>query len=89
MHYCMAANKYKAIRAGVLVIYVDPAYTSKQCSGCGHIDKKNRPNQATFLCTSCGLSLSADWNAAINISKRGQGSWVVSHATARDTGEAA
>ena len=52
--------QYKAIRAGVLVVYVDPAYTSQQCSGCGHIDKKNRPNQATFLCTSCGLSLSAD-----------------------------
>ena len=81
--------QYKAIRAGVLVVYVNPAYTSQQCSGCGHIDKKNRPNQATFLCTSCGLSLSADWNAAINIAKRGCDSWVVSHATIRDTGEAA
>ena len=81
--------QYKAIRVGVPVVYVDPAYTSQQCSGCGHVDKKNRPNQATFLCTSCGLSLPADWNAAINIAKRGCDSWVVSHATERDTGEAA
>ncbi len=81
--------QYKAIRVGVPVVYVDPAYTSQQCSGCGHIHKKNHPNQATFLCTSCGLSLSADWNAAINIAKRGCDSWVVSHATERDTGEAA
>lgn len=81
--------QYRAIRAGVPVVYVDPAYTSQQCSGCGHIHKKNRPNQATFLCTSCGLSLSADLDAAINIAKRGCDSWVVSHATAHDTGEAA
>src|ERR1035437_1226878 len=72
-------------RAGVPVVYVDPAYTSQGCSGCGHISKKNRPNRATFLCTSCGLSLPADWNAAINITMRGEEGWVVSHATERNT----
>jgi putative transposase len=76
---------YKAVRAGVPVVYVDPAYTSQQCSGCGHVSKKNRPNRATFLCTRCGLSLPADWNAAINIAWRGAEGWVVSHATERNT----
>lgn len=80
---------YKAIRAGVPVVYVNPAYTSQQCSGCGHTSKKNRPDQATFLCTSCGLSLPADWNAAINIARSGEDGWVVSHATERNTGLAA
>ncbi|OUC75677.1 RNA-guided endonuclease InsQ/TnpB family protein, partial [Streptosporangium minutum] len=42
---------YKAARAGVAVVYVDPAYTSRGCSACGHVDKKNRPDQETFLCT--------------------------------------
>ena len=45
---------YKAPRAGVPVVYVDPAYTSQMCSACGHTSKKNRPDQATFRCTSCG-----------------------------------
>ncbi len=76
---------YKAVRVGVPVVYVDPAYTSQQCSGCGHTHEKNRPNQATFLCTSCGLSLPADWNAAINIARRGEDGWAVSHAATRHT----
>lgn len=61
---------YKAFRKGVPLRLVDPAYTSQQCSCCGHIDKKNRPNQSTFQCTSCGFSAHADVNAAINIGRR-------------------
>ncbi|WP_204289687.1 RNA-guided endonuclease InsQ/TnpB family protein, partial [Microbispora amethystogenes] len=51
---------YKAARAGVAVIHVDPAYTSQTCSSCGHVDKRNRPDQATFACTSCGFAEHAD-----------------------------
>jgi len=61
---------YKALRAGVPVTYVDPAYTSQGCSCCGTIDKRNRPNQATFSCVSCGHSEPADLNAARNIRAR-------------------
>ncbi|MFI6454947.1 RNA-guided endonuclease InsQ/TnpB family protein [Streptosporangium amethystogenes] len=71
---------YKAARAGVALVYVDPAYTSQGCSACGHIDKKNRPDQATFSCTSCGFAEHADVNAARNIAARGVTSWAVSHA---------
>jgi IS605 OrfB family transposase len=66
---------YKAQGAGVALVHVDPAYTSQQCSGCGHIDKKNRPSQAIFACLSCGISLNADTNAATNIAKRGAKGW--------------
>jgi putative transposase len=62
--------QYKAKRAGVPVCFVDPRNTSRQCSACGCIDKKNRTNQATFLCISCGHSSLADFNAAINIRSR-------------------
>ena len=61
---------YKAKRAGVPVCFVDPRNTSQQCSACGCIDKKNRTNQATFLCISCGHLSPADFNAAINIRSR-------------------
>ncbi|GAA1000729.1 RNA-guided endonuclease TnpB family protein [Acrocarpospora macrocephala] len=56
---------YKAARAGVALVYVDPAYTSQECSRCGHADKKNRPCQETFACTSCGFAEHADVNAAV------------------------
>jgi putative transposase len=66
---------YKARRAGVALVYVDPAYTSQGCSACGHVDRKNRPRQATFCCTSCGFAEHADVNAAKNIAARGILSW--------------
>ena len=71
---------YKAARAGVPLVYVDPAYTSQMCSSCGHVSKKNRPSQATFCCTSCGFAEHADVNAARNIAARGVADWAVSHA---------
>lgn len=66
---------YKATRAGVAVVYVDPAYTSQGCCACGHISRKNRPNQSTFRCTSCGFAEHADVNAARNIAARGVTGW--------------
>ncbi|MFI6710041.1 RNA-guided endonuclease InsQ/TnpB family protein [Nonomuraea sp. NPDC050478] len=71
---------YKAARAGVALVWVDPAYTSQACSACGHVDKNNRPGQAEFACTSCGFAEHADVNAARNIAARGVTSWAVSHA---------
>jgi len=61
---------YKAILAGVKVVFIDPRNTSRMCSKCGYISKKNRPNQSTFLCQQCGFSSNADLNAARNISCR-------------------
>jgi putative transposase len=58
---------YKAQRAGIPVAYVDPAYTSRTCSTCGHCASGNRKNRNDFACLHCGFSLPADHNAAINI----------------------
>jgi putative transposase len=79
-HQLGAFIAYKAVRAGVAVILVNAAYTSQQCSHCGHVDKRNRPGQATFSCTSCGFAEHADVNAARNIASRGETGWAVSHA---------
>ncbi|MEC4021138.1 RNA-guided endonuclease InsQ/TnpB family protein [Streptomyces sp. H27-D2] len=67
---------YKARRAGVPLVYVDPAYTSQQCSECGHIDRKNRATQATFACRACGFLANADDNASHNIARKGETVWI-------------
>jgi putative transposase len=58
---------YKAKLAGVHLALVDPRHTSQTCSACGHRAKENRKSQAEFVCVSCGHSLNADFNAALNI----------------------
>jgi putative transposase len=62
--------EYKARRVGVTVVKIDPRYTSKGCRVCGTIDDRNRPNQATFSCVSCGHAEPADLHAARNIALR-------------------
>jgi putative transposase len=61
---------YKAAWAGVPVVLVDPRNTSRTCSACGHCEKANRKSQAEFLCQRCGIALHADYNAALNISRK-------------------
>ena len=60
---------YKAAWASIPVRFVDPRNTSRTCSQCGHCEKANRQNQASFKCKQCGFCLNADINAAINISR--------------------
>ncbi|MFB6552589.1 RNA-guided endonuclease InsQ/TnpB family protein [Streptomyces sp. NPDC056405] len=66
---------YKARRAGVPVVHVDPAYTSQTCAECGHIDKANRVCQARFACRSCGFVDHADRNSSRNIRARARALW--------------
>ncbi|MFI9365229.1 RNA-guided endonuclease InsQ/TnpB family protein [Kitasatospora sp. NPDC053057] len=66
---------YKAKRAGVPLVYVDPAYTSRQCCECGHIDRKNRPKQSEFACRACAVMMHADHNGARNIARKGEAAW--------------
>lgn len=74
-HQLAAFVEYKAKRAGVPLVYVDPAYSSQQCSQCGHIDRRNRQSQATFACRSCGALMHADDNASHNIGRKGETVW--------------
>ena len=61
---------YKAAQAGVPVHLVDPRNTSRTCSACGHCEKANRKSQESFLCQRCGFAMNADYNAALNISRK-------------------
>ena len=55
---------------GILLTYVDPAYTSQTCSKCGAIHKSNRAG-VIFKCIVCGYETDADFNAPVNILHRG------------------
>ncbi|MFF4545179.1 RNA-guided endonuclease InsQ/TnpB family protein [Streptomyces sp. NPDC001435] len=67
--------EYKARRAGVPVVYVDPAYTSRTCAECGYVDRANRVSQAWFACRSCGFVDHADRNGSRNIRARAWELW--------------
>ena len=61
----------KAASAGRECIKVNPAYTSQDCSGCGH--RQAMPlAERVYRCSCCGLHLDRDLNAALNIRARGQ-----------------
>jgi transposase len=55
--------EYKAEAAGIQVIYINPAYSSKTCSICGCIGVRQKH---TFSCSSCGHLAHSDHNAAVN-----------------------
>jgi IS605 OrfB family transposase len=58
---------YKAAQAGISVVFVDPANTSRTCPVCGHVDKRNRRSWSEFQCRRCGHTGPADVIAARNI----------------------
>jgi IS605 OrfB family transposase len=59
---------YKAALRGVMVIKVDPAYTSQECSRCHQLSK---PSGKVFRCGYCGHNDHRDANAAFNLAQRG------------------
>ena len=60
--------EYKAIGAGIEVIYVDPSYTSQTCSVCQALGQQDKHR---FKCNNCGSRLHSDCNAAVNLSRLG------------------
>jgi putative transposase len=77
---------YKAQRAGVRVVIIDPRATSQRCSACGHTERANRRTQAHFCCVLCQFATSADYNAAINIERAAVNQPMVSNPTASASG---
>ena len=63
---------YKAKWAGVPIEYVSAAYTSKTCHVCGHINRKLKVTDRSWLCPHCGAKLERDANSSINIERRGK-----------------
>lgn len=64
--------EYKAAKAGIPVVRVDPRKTSQTCSKCGHAERANRSKQSRFKCQNCGFEIHADLQAARNIAAKAQ-----------------
>ena len=63
---------YKAAWAGRRYLAVNPAYTSQDCSQCGHRKTGLTLADRTYTCPCCGLVLDRDLNASRNIVRLGQ-----------------
>jgi hypothetical protein len=61
---------WNALKRGVQATKVKSAYSSQECHVCHYVDRKNRPDQGTFLCQVCGHTAHADTNASENIADR-------------------
>lgn len=62
---------YKAAWAGRRFVAVNPAYTSQECSGCGHRQHLSLSDRL-YTCPGCGLVLDRDLNASRNIVRLGR-----------------
>lgn len=66
--YCLLSFiEYKAQRNGKMLAKIDPAYTSKTCHKCNHINYNLTVNDRIFNCPSCGLVMDRDEQSSINI----------------------
>ena len=63
----------KAKKTDVRLIKVNPAYTTRTCSRCGHVGEGMPLTTRMFRCPGCGLEMDRDRNAALNILGSGMG----------------
>ncbi len=63
--------EYKLNAVGLSMKRVMAGGTSITCSKCGCCDKNNRQKQDKFVCVSCGFTIHADINAAVQTARRG------------------
>jgi putative transposase len=61
--------EWLALKAGKLVVAVNPRYTSQECPSCGHAEKSNRDGEK-FVCRNCGYADHADTKASRAIAQR-------------------
>ncbi len=64
----LGAIKNCAEREGVAVVKINPAYTSKTCSGCG-VPNDELGSEVHWTCPECGAAHDRDENAAKNIAR--------------------
>jgi putative transposase len=59
--------RYKARLLGIRVVDIGEEYTSRTCSRCGSQHKNSRVHRGLYICSTCGVMMHADINAAVNI----------------------
>ena len=64
--------KYKANWYGRKVVRVPISYpSSKTCSSCGNIKETLKLSERIYKCECCGLEIDRDYNASMNILRKG------------------
>jgi len=70
LHHQLA---YKTSWSGTTLVRADRFYpSSKTCSGCGSVKTKLTLKEREYVCTTCGLVIDRDVNAAINLARHAQ-----------------
>jgi len=62
--------EYKCMKVGIRFAMVNEAYSSQTCSNCGTVRKSNRKHRGLYICKTCGYTINADVNGAVNILKK-------------------
>ena len=64
---------------GIKITYINPAYTSQECSRCSYVDRENRKTRDIFKCLCCGHKSLADINASKTIINRVDDGWFIAN----------
>ena len=67
IHAIKIQLKYKSSLYGKHCALVDPAYTSQDCSSCGHRKSDLELSDRSYTCDNCGTEHDRDINAAKNV----------------------
>jgi len=68
-HELKSVLKYQVEKYGKKLVLVEPAYTSKACTMCGHVKEVTLADHV-FSCPNCGWVTDRDYNASLNVLKR-------------------
>ena len=64
--------EYKANWYGRIIVKVPTFYpSSKTCSSCGNVKETLKLSERIYKCECCGLEIDRDYNASINILRKG------------------
>jgi hypothetical protein len=61
----------RAERTKGVLVKLDPAYLTRTCHICNHINNPNRPEKLFWTCEKCGTKWDQDKNAAVNLYEQG------------------
>ncbi len=62
--------KYKAEAVGIECVETEESYTSRTCCYCGNVNEKSARRGDKLKCRSCGRTIHADINGAVNILRK-------------------
>ncbi|MGW8431782.1 IS607 family element RNA-guided endonuclease TnpB [Curtobacterium citreum] len=79
--------EYKTSWSGSTLVRADRFYpSSKTCSGCGSVKAKLTLAEREYVCTTCGMVIDRDLNAAVNLARTAAAAVTAGEASGPDEG---